>query len=467
MTSKIRDKYNLMSGKVIGAFLLMLLIGGALFSSVNASSNASSEYQKLMTYEEIDSLLFSYFSNLNVTEIYNTYNEYVTNEFYYYNQTFLNETFNEYITNEYYEDNYYNTYNEYNQTFLNQTFIDNDYYEYVTNNYINNSLLDDMMSSLNEIWDVISQSQDDKINIEESSDIINLNGSNCDKIEFMVKDSDILSVYDTLGLGISTQLAQVNNINLTNSFFIDNSENLVENGFSVIYDNFDTSRDAIETDRTKEMIVTSTSDTNLVGSEILINIAFQQFWEWDENEVFVISENGEDKLELYQKENNFYLLDLVTGNEVYVSSNTISNLANIYDDTFGIFKFVINSNSIDMYVEENFIMTLDSSPFDNSINPIVIKSTPIKSHNYYFRSIYVNSDSIEFISDEFVLNNDEIEYDRDNWLKGEIYILDDSVLYNIGNEIITQNYETGFEKEGYHLIIDKTRTSISNLYCRN
>ena len=103
------------SGVVI--MVLVVVIAALGFTGVSAADDG--EFQSLLTLEEIDELLLGYFDGLNVTEIYNTYNEvtneFITNEFYnqtFINQTFnnytsiyLNETYNEFVTNNYYEEN--------------------------------------------------------------------------------------------------------------------------------------------------------------------------------------------------------------------------------------------------------------------------------------------------------------------------------------------------------------------------
>ena len=501
-------------------FLLLGLLGISLVVSTNADT--SSEFEHLVTMEKLDLMLQQYFSNLNTTEIYNnyeeyltteyityeeyitneyynitylnesynnyinnndyityeeyitneyynitylneTYNSYIYNEYYYYNQTFLSQTFNEFITNEYYEDNYYNTYNQYNQTFLNQTFIDNDYYN--TYNQYNETLFEEMLSSINNIWNYINNRENEKINLQNvTNPILDLSGSNCNQIEFMFKDSNILSIYDVLGLGISTQLSQVNNINIEHSVFIDNLDNILENNiYNTNYDYISNNFHSIKSDYNDDFEINFNS--SLTNNELLFNWASEKWDEAHTTNIMNIYEDNIKKLEIYAKDRKIYLKNSITGDVQY--HNKITSKTN---NQFTMYNLKIYSSYVELYDEnEVLLMTLDINLNTDENTLITIKGENTDGHNIYLRSIYLNNGILEILNDKYVLDNEEQEYNRNNWNKAEIYILDDSVLYNINNNVVTQNYNLALNqtKDNYHLVINLNETSLSNLYCRD
>jgi len=460
------------------ALIPILLIVGLLGISLVVSTNAdtSSDFEHLVTMEKLDLMLQDYFSNLNTTEIYNTYNDYITNEFYnvtnitniyneyyYYNQTFLNQTFNDFITNEYYEDNYYNTYNTYNQTFLNQTFIDNDYY--TTNNQYNETLFENMLSSINSIWDYINNQENEKINLQNlTNSIIDLSGSNCNQIEFMFKDSNILSIYDVLGLGISTQLAQVNNINIEHSVFIDNSNNILENNlYDTNYDDISSTYHSIKSDYNDDFEINFNS--SLLENELLFNWASERWNEHYATNIMNLYEDNVKKLEIYAKDKKIYLKNSITGSIQYHNKITSKN-----NNQFAMYNLKIYSSYVELYDENNVLLiTLNINLNANENTHITIKGENDESRNIYLRSIYLNNGVLEILKDKYVLDSNEYIYNRNNWNKAEIYILENSVLYNINNNVITQDYNLALNqtKDNYHLVINLNETSLFNLYCRD
>ena len=468
----VNINYNGGIGKWFGGILILFLLGIVLVSA--SGGNEDNNFESILTYEQMDELLLSYFDGFNVTEIYNTYNEYyennyynitnVTNyynEYYYYNITYLNETFNEYITNEYYEDNYYNTYN--NNTYLNQTYINNEYYN--TYNQYNETAFTNMMESINLIWDMLNKKQNERVNLHNlNSSILDLGGEmNCSQIEFMFKDSNILSIYDTLGLGISTQLAQVNNINFVSSFYIDNNNDVIDNNFIVEYDYIKNSEHAIETDSNREMSLTTIENISLYGSEMLFNWMNDAILYNQKSDILTILQNNVPKFQFYQDDNYLYIENLVTNEKSYIDAQN----EGINSNEFIMLKFVFTDTNIALQKENgDFIMDINSNPFNSNSSQFVITSTPSSSNNNYFKSVYINSEELELISAKYVVDSGEKDFVNSAWNTAQIYLMDDSILYNINNGMETKNYEVNQTKNDYHIVFNLDRTSLANVYCR-
>ncbi len=460
----VKIKYDGGIGKWLGGILIMVLL---LTGLVSASATTDVDYQSILSYEQLDTLLASYFDNLNVTEIYNTYNDYITNEYYnqsfynesYYNYTtiYLTETYNDYVTNEYYEDYYYNTYNTFNQTFLNQTFVDNNYYE--TNNYINNTLLEEMMLSINNIWDTIFQEENERISLDGVDNIILNNQDNCSIIEFMFKDTQLNGIFDNNGFIASTQLAQVLDIDFEHSFFVDINNNVVENNVFMYYSILDTNYHAIATNKDDMMEMQFSYPEQYDGSEIIVNAGIGDVNTMTANTIFTLLEDDTPKMNFQYKDHNIIVNNLVSG---YSASFYYSGLSNV----FYIWKLKFeNGDMILLDENDNEILSM-TSPFSLGDHDLSIISDPtLNRYNMLFRSIYFNTGNLQLIADKFLLDGVEYEYDKSNWNQAEIYILDDSLLYRVNNQVITAELDVD-ENIGYFINFDLTKTSLANLYCR-
>lgn len=383
---------------------------------------------------------FNEFIEYNITNVYNEY-------FY----EFVNETYNDYITNEYYEDNYYNTYQTFNQTYLNQTFIDNDYYE--TNYNYNESWFEQTLSAINNFKDEWLSSRQ-KIELE-GKDALLLEGSNCSVIEFMFKDTMTNAILDNKGFIASTQLAQAQNLAITNSFFIDNQDEMIPNNMNVSYDKINEGKTAIEVDENNALSLDFNSDIS--SSEIIMNIAFQELWE--DSEILTISQNGVPKLEMYIDNSRLYIKNLETGNKVEKYLNSLQ----MYNNYFSLWKLEFSSNSITFSVDNVEKLVLGENPFDSNHN-ININMQNNDDKNIYVRSVYVNAQRMEIVPDQFFLSDSEIDYDKSKWSEARIYVMDDSILYHINNEVVTHDLEET-DTTPYMLNFDFTRSSVANIYC--
>ncbi|MDA3854999.1 MAG: hypothetical protein PF569_01980 [Candidatus Woesearchaeota archaeon] len=558
----VKIKYDGGIGKWLGGIFIIFLLG---FTLVSASDKTEINYQSLLSLDEIDSLLSSYFSSFNATEVYNTYNDYITNqditnqyitneyynvtylnetlneyitmtdvynnyindttytylnqtfndfitneyvtinETYYdvfndyvylnqtftdyvtnnfndfttynytyidyidyitYNQTYntyisnyLNETINTYVTNNYQEDYYYNTY-IYNQTFLNQTFIDNSYYDYSTNT-INNTLLEDLMSSVTTIWDIVTDGADDRIVLDGLDSII-LTETDCSIVEFMFKDTQLTSIFDNEGFIVSTQLAQAQDIDFLASFFVDNTDNVVINNLNITYDSINAQRDALFS-TSAGIGWTAQFNANANVGEIIMNFALTDTDNLPQQSILTFSENGVDVMELFIDNNKIGLGNLATGVQQSLDNCAYGNC--IDNMEFVIFKIVVDGTELVLKNEFDDEYARIDNPFSLGENVIGLDSSLVYDESY-FRSVYINTINMFMIPDEYLIDGVEFEYDKDVWNQATIYLLGDSALYRINNEVASVNFDVNNVLD-YFITFDLTRTSLANLYCRN
>lgn len=349
----------------------------------------------------------------------------------------------------------YNTYNSFNQTFLNQTYINNEYY--TTNNYnINNTMLEDMSNKLSLMWDKILNTENERVNLNKT--IYNL--SNCNEIDFMFKDSFVNSIYDNKGLNISSSLGIVENTNFVSSFFVDSNNNVIENNIDIDYNYLYNSKHSIKTDSSKLLTITTKTNLTLNNGEIIFNMAVNDLWEWDNVEVFMLYKNNSPLLQAYLYHNRLYLKNMKNNEINYID---VGNL-NVDDNEFKVYKLEFYNNEIKLVDENNNdLIILNSNPFNSLVSGIKFKSQPNRN-KFYFRAIYFNQDRIIKISDKYLIGDDEYEFNKQNWNNARIYKMSDSMLYIINSKAVTLNVNN---INDYSLLINTSKTSISNLYCRN
>jgi hypothetical protein len=188
-------------------------------------------------------------------------------------------------------------------------------------------------------------------------------------------------------------------------------------------------------------------------------VAFEDVTQRNIYNIFSIYENNTEKIRIYFENYRIKIKNLINNEVNCINVNSI----NMNRNTFYNLVIDIETNQIKVYLDNNQILSLNSNPFNNG--KIMIKSNPNNSKNTYIRNVYFNLNKIEIIKDKLKVNNEEIEFNKNEWNRLNIIKTPNSIYYKINSNFITSDFPNNFTETDYKLNINLTQTSIYNLRC--